>query len=350
MKLLPFTTNYLQQIVDTPCSQMSTFLDDGKVESEFVQQVNNIKLQFRGYSNSRRSRTMSIAMSHEKIFNANGAYRIVVDNNIMAHQEAVTALKIQFGEWISQTERTNTAKKIRILDLACGGEPLTICEIARHFSRITFEYVGIDINADQVNAAKNFKSYPENMRFNQILLGNAWDLSSCDLDGKFDIVFSGLNFHHAVPTEIYSLAKSLQGILEIDGMMFNHDLYMPEGYAYTARPADTLEKSYSLNKNINLNQDQFELLQSQQNGLKVQWREEFLKDYRNLLNKLHINSNDQDRILEHVSDRDYPISMNQMAAIFNASGFSSSGQYFSDKHPLGRYLGIFSARVSKDTK
>ena len=92
-------------------------------------------------------------MKNEKIFSKNGFYQFVVQTNLMFHTETIEIGVQILNNWI---QKQNPKQPIRVLDLACGGLPISITQILGHFKDVDFEYFGVDINPDQIELANDF--------------------------------------------------------------------------------------------------------------------------------------------------------------------------------------------------
>ncbi len=96
---------------------------------------------------------------------------------------------------------------VRVLDLACGGEPISLADMLARFPAPSFRCTGVDINPDQVEAARRF-AFPSNVESARVIEGNAWDLRSLP-DGAFGVAFMGMSLHHGTPEEVRFLARGL---------------------------------------------------------------------------------------------------------------------------------------------
>ncbi|MBF0104694.1 MAG: class I SAM-dependent methyltransferase [Deltaproteobacteria bacterium] len=257
-------------------------------------------------------------MKREPIFNHNGAYNLVVRKKIMLHREARKSLTRELGNW--SRSRGTMAHPARVLDLACGGTPVTISALMHALPERTFTYTGVDINADQVRQAKDDWAYPDNVVETTILKGNAWMPESLGFNQKFDIVFSGMNFHHAVPEELVYLTNQLRPLCADHAILLSHDMYRPESSPYVRRPkkhptnpSEALELIQDLTESHI--DDQTDLTQTQQvtnltltrlnssisrgmhprsvdfliTGYQVNWRHEFLRRYKIHLSDLGVS-------------------------------------------------------------
>lgn len=278
-------------------------------------------------------------MESESIFNSGGAYNLVVRKNVMLHHEAGQALTQVLKNWSQRCGSVN--RPLNVLDLACGGSPVTISALMLALPNRSFIYTGIDINEDQVRHAKDNWCYPANVVQIDILKGNAWTPATLGLRQKFDVVFSGLNFHHAVPEELAHLICALRPLCTEQAIVLSHDIYRPDVFAFIRRPhIHPTDSSESLELIPGLPMQQDNQLDSTPLG-SGNWRNEFLQRYEKHLVDLGAPSEDARAILKHVSERDFPLSGKEVVQIFSEAGFCPHFQDFSDTdHPLGQYLGV----------
>lgn len=284
-------------------------------------------------------------MREEKLFSKDGCYSRVVESNALLHREAVT-----YGTRVVKALLKNydSAQTIKVLDLACGAEPVSITEILNNFPDRNFSYTGIDINPDQVSFAKHQFQYPENIQEIIILEGNAWDPRLNTQDEQYDIVFMGLNLHHGTPEEVYYLATQVAKLLNHQGVYINHDVYRPDDQAYQRRPdhhPDNPNESFclldpGLTDSIRLPGVTYNELGS--NTPIAKWRQ----TYNDLLHQTLINQGAgyecADATRKHVSVRDYPISLSDFSYIFKQadSEFNIKIIRYGDSHPLMDYIAM----------
>ncbi len=170
-------------------------------------------------------------MRREKILNRDGFYAAVVDNNVLMHREVIEqGPSVLTGPLQSRGD----GDAVRLLDLACGGMPVSIAEIMDGFPHLNFHYAGVDINPDQIESARGFR-FSANVKAVDLREGSAWNLSGLDLAGSFDCVFIGLNLHHGTPEEIAFLGSRIHALLVEDGGLLNHDWYRPNHEPYLRR-------------------------------------------------------------------------------------------------------------------
>ena len=280
-------------------------------------------------------------MRREALFSRSGFYRFLLDTNALMHREARAAASRILGELAAAAPD----RKLGVLDLACGGWPLSIAEAMGNCADRRFEYTGVDINPDQVESARSLFRFPDSVTKVRILEGNAWDLGPLDLEPGFDLVFSGLNLHHGTPEEIEFLAWELLRLLAPGGRFLSHDVYRPEAARYRRRPAvNPLDPSES-----------FRLLAPQRlaaadipdSSLTVDadpgepaWRADYLVRMHRLLLERGADAAGADSTVAHMRQRDYPVSLGELRGIFEPLGFViETGRYLGSDHPLVPYLG-----------
>lgn len=249
-----------------------------------------------------------LPMHKEPVFNKGGAYRLVVEKNLGLHQEAIAMATPIVSKFLSPTPKKKNV--VRVLDLACGGYPLIIAKIMAHFSSHTFEYTGVDVNSDQLDACRQF-SFSSNVIVKKIIEGNAWDLKTLLLDKKMDIIFIGLNTHHGTLEEISYLTQQIFRHLKKKGLFFNHDLFRPSQYPYLKKP-DT-----------------------------ATWREQWLSGYFTFTKSQGIPQDLAKEGIDHMKKWDYPVSTEEMGRILKSVGFTVSlHSYPVSWHPFSNFYGL----------
>jgi SAM-dependent methyltransferase len=280
-------------------------------------------------------------MRREALFSRSGFYRFLLDTNALMHREARAAAR----RVLVELHAAAPGRALRVLDLACGGWPLSIAEAMGSCVDQCFDYTGVDINPDQVESARSLFRFPETVTQVRILEGNAWDLDPLGLEPGFDLVFSGLNLHHGTPEEIAFLARELLRLLEPGGRFLSHDVYRPESADYRRRPAC----------NPSNTSESFRLLAPQQlaaagipdlklavdSGSKEPaWRTDYLQKMHRLLLERGADSVGAESTVAHMRQRDYPVSLGELRGILEALGFVvETGRYQGSEHPLAPYLG-----------
>jgi SAM-dependent methyltransferase len=285
-------------------------------------------------------------MRREKAFSKDGFYMFVLEANIMLHRNVSQYGKEVLSEWLSQRK---IDQPVKLLDLACGGSPVSVSAMMEGCSEYEFRYTGIDINPDQIAAANEFP-FPKNVVQVDLIEGNAWELAN--LKDRFDVIFTGMNLHHGTPEEINCLFSQCKERLIEGGLFINHDFYRPPGTPYLRRPQvnpldsnesfamiseETLKAFPSLKRHIEESQ-----ICSNEN-----WKRDFLENYQNVLRN---NGGDEDGIQEvvaHVSGRDYPLSVEEVSSVAELSGFDLKHV---DLHAVTEPLGSFFCLVAGTSK
>lgn len=284
-------------------------------------------------------------MRTEKLFSKDGCYSHVIESNALFHREAII-----YGTRVIHAflENGDAAKTIKVLDLACGAEPVSITAMLNNFPDRNFSYTGIDINPDQVSFAKQYFKFPENIRDVTLFEGNAWDPRLSALEGHYDIVFMGLNLHHGTPEEVYYLAKQLAVIISDKGVYINHDVYRPDDQSYQRRPdhhPDNAKESFlllepGLVESIRLPQVTHNELGS--DAPIAAWRQTYNDLLRQTLIDQGAGSECAHATYQHAHMRDYPISLSDFAHIFKQADkdFSIKILRYGDGHPLMDYIAM----------
>lgn len=274
-------------------------------------------------------------MKNEELFSKNGFYKFVVQTNMMFHNETKQLGISILKKWINKQPINHP---IRVLDLACGGLPICITNIISYFDQYEFEYTGIDINPDQIKLAESY-NFPKNIIKINLKEDNAWDLLPQLQNESFDIIFSGMNFHHGTPEELYFVANQLKQILNSDGLILSHDLYRPNQYTYLRRP----------NTNPNNPSESYEMISKEKllpiPNLNIKetendWRKELLQSLLNYLKEHNATRSDLDQEYDHVFARDYPVSTNEISNIFKEHGFKSKTHTYDSNRILKKYFNL----------
>jgi len=290
-------------------------------------------------------------MRREKLFSKDGCYSRVVESNVLLHDEVVS-----YGIRVVQAlvKNHDPAQTIKVLDLACGAEPVSITEILNHFPDRRFSYTGIDINPDQVSFAQHQFRYPANIQETIILEGNAWDPCSSIPQGQFDMIFMGLNLHHGTPEEVYYLATQLSTILNRRGVFISHDVYRPDDQAYQRRPdhhpANNDESFRLLEPGL---VESIQLPDVTQNELgsdtpMAKWRQDYNELIHQTLIERGVGQACADATYQHTTVRDYPISLRDFRYIFAQADkdLNVKSIRYGHSQPLMDYIAM--ALVSKD--
>lgn len=285
-------------------------------------------------------------MRREQLFSREGFYRFIVTSNVLLHREAIVAGADALGEYLRHRSGEG---RVRVLDLACGGEPVTISALMERFPETVFEYTGVDINPDQIALAGEF-AFPANVARVELLEGSAWDLRDLPLADDYDLVFMGMNLHHGTPEEIWFLASQIQGRLAEGGLFLNHDWFRPEGEPYLRRPDSqpgNPEESFLLVDRATLAEAgvpafmEAEIDAAQGDAL---WRETYRSLLRDALVDRGGDPGGAESTYRHVGERDYPIALSELERILAGFGFSMQAGRFDGDDPLMDYTFLVVAR------
>lgn len=258
-------------------------------------------------------------MKKEKAFSKGGFYPFVLKNNLMLHKNVAQAGTAVLRDWLLTFVSDSP---VRVLDLACGGSPVSICEMIAGSVSHQFEYTGVDINPDQIDLAKSF-SFPANIVSVDLLEGNAWDLVSAGLKDEYDFVFTGMNLHHGISEEIFCVLCQIKERLAPGGLYMNHDVYRPEGAAYVRRPdsnpTNPTESFRMIGADI-LTNFKMPMTVVRPGDGRSDWRQPFVQRYRVAMRELGADEDGIDEVIGHVLARDYPLSVPEMCSLAGEAG------------------------------
>ena len=277
-------------------------------------------------------------MRSEKLFNRSGFYGFLLETNILLHREAaqagIVALASVLDLWPEE-------ERVSVLDLACGGWPVTIAEIMEAFPGYSFSYAGVDINPDQVALAGEAFSFPGNVVDTRIIEGNAWELDHLQLDDSYQLIFSGMNLHHGTPEEIYYLGLQLRERLGAGGIVISHDVYRPDSELYRPRPnvidgetswlVDPARLAWADIPRLDIPQDH--------SSLEPAWRHDYIERMRSTLIARGADAAGISSTVQHMANRDYPISTRELRTLMEVLGFRVLvHRYDESTEPLGPYV------------
>ena len=283
-------------------------------------------------------------MRDEQLFSKGGYYAFLLDSNVLLHREAVVATRQALLGWVT---RRPTAQTLTVLDLACGGMPVTICNALSGLAPRRFAYTGVDINADQVTSARRFV-YPTNVVEWQVIEGSAWDLPAAVLSQPFDVVYSGMNLHHAIEEELQYLAQQLARVLAPGGVFISHDVYRPGDEPYLRRPAvNPLDANESFRLVEVPTLAGAGITERGGNDSKLEqrcaWREDYLGRMRQTLLERGADPSGTDETVTHMRERDFPLSVAEFGAVFTRAGFHVEETELDSSEPLAPYVSVVSA-------
>lgn len=286
-------------------------------------------------------------MRRERLFSQGGFYSFIVDSNVLLHQEAIARGGALLAEqWAGRP----ATRPLRLLDLACGGLPVTTAAWMAGFAERPVHYSGVDINPDQIAAAGHFP-FPAHVRVDKLLEGSAWDLRGLDLAPPYDLIYMGMNLHHATPEEIHFLGRQLGQLLAEDGLFVNHDWFRPATEPYQRRPDAAPEpggESYLLVATAALAEagvPEFGFPEQAWTPAAPAWKARYRDDIVELLIRRGGDPEGARSSGQHIQERDYPVSVPEAIEALSRAGLRVSAQdYAASGAPLGEYFAMLVAR------
>ena len=262
-------------------------------------------------------------MRREELFNRDGVYSAIVNHNLLMHREA-TEMGAQILKTLFEGRPKN--KPIKVLDLACGGLPISIAKMMERVGGALFSYTGIDINPDQVALADTFFQFSKNVYRADLMEANAWDLKPLKLRSPFDIIFTGLNLHHGTPEEIDYLMAQLHDLLDTSGIFLNHDWFRPDMETYVRRPSRNPRdehESYRLVPQAKIETDTRPYGKASRNfnSTNPEWRLTFINGLTDTYREQVNDEQGAGTLKSHMMERDFPVSRQDLADILKAHGF-----------------------------
>jgi len=289
-------------------------------------------------------------MKTEKAFSKNGFYMFVLESNLMLHEHVARRGGQFLSNWLVGTPGNQS---LQVLDLACGGTPIAISKILETCSAWTFHYTGIDINPDQIAAAKTFQ-FPTNVSGASFIEGNAWDLFSLPLRDQYDIVFIGMNLHHGSPEEIYCLLLQVATKLSDKAVLINHDFYRPVDLPYLRRPnvnPKDASESFAMiddERLAKLDLKVSDVVTEQEIG-QTDWRSGFIQRYVAALHEKGAPESGIEEVVTHVMSRDFPLSVSEMSVLAGKAGFEMTLlDLDATDQPLGQYFSLVGATCHRE--
>ena len=277
------------------------------------------------------------AMRREELFSRSGFYGFLLKSNVLLHREAARAAIDAFRPVVAAQGRTT----VPVLDLACGGWPVTIAEVMAAFPGARFHYTGIDINPDQVALAASRFRFPDNVVSSRIIEGNAWELDVLDIEAASALIFSGMNLHHGTLREIWYLGRQLRSRLRQGGVFFSHDVYRPDNEPYRLRPENIDGECASLVAPQRLAGAGIPDLHAgcDTSVAEPAWRVEYLhRMYRTLIERGAEPAGARSTV-GHMRSRDYPLSTAELRSIMERHGFRVRVKRYDDSpEPLGPFV------------
>ncbi len=261
-------------------------------------------------------------MKKEQLFKQDGVYYAIVTHNVLMHDEIT-----ELGTQIFKTffENSTFDRPIKVLDLACGGTPVSVSDMIENVEQAQFSYTGIDINPDQVGCASQLFQFSDNVVHTNFLEANAWDLLPLNLDGPFDIIFTGLNIHHGTPEEIDYLVPQLKTLLSDNGVFINHDWYRPDDEVYVRRPSwnpndDTESYRLIAKDKIDAQTKSYEKPSVEFESFHHEWRLQFIDGLTESYRGHTQDDAGADTLKSHMLERDFPVSRQDFSDILTSHG------------------------------
>jgi SAM-dependent methyltransferase len=273
-------------------------------------------------------------MRRERLFSAGGFYGFLVDSNVLMHREAAEQGAAIMRRWLAGR---SGERPLRVLDLACGGQPITIDRIMASIAPRRCAYTGIDINPDQVAQARAF-AFADNVVEVTVREGDAWELEPLARPGGWDLVFSGMNLHHGTPQELAYLAHGLVRILADDGLFMDHDWFRPSKAAYRPRPQDASDPFFMVAPE-RLDRAGIPAYDGavDDGAADPAWRVGYIAGLRNTLLARGADPEGAASTVAHVTARDFPASPADLEQAFAGAGLQVRVLGYVSDEPLAPY-------------
>lgn len=274
-------------------------------------------------------------MRREELFSRSGFYGFLLQTNVLLHREATQAAIAALAPVLDVWDRKLS---LPVLDLACGGWPVTVAEALDAFPDARFTYTGVDINPDQVALAAHEFPFPENITAVRVLEGNAWQPEDLGLAGPYAFIFSGMNLHHGTPEEIWYLGRQLKDLLAPGGVFFSHDVYRPDREPYRRRPDQVDGAPAWLVDPGRL--DSVSLPDTRKRTeAEPGWRLDYVERMRRALLQRGASAEGAESTARHMASRDYPLSTRELTELMTALGLECSVLRYDDSAgPLGPFV------------
>jgi SAM-dependent methyltransferase len=277
-------------------------------------------------------------MRREALFSRSGFYGFLLKSNVLLHREATLDAIEAVRPVLAMCDKS---QPVTVLDLACGGWPLTIADVLAAYPDIAFHYTGVDINPDQVALAATAFPFPDNVTEKRLIEGNAWELDRLDLERAYPLIFSGMNIHHGTTQEVAYLGLQLQQRLMPGGRFISHDVYRPDNTPYLPRPAVIDGEPATLvdSRYLTAAGLQNPGITGQTEKGEPDWRVDYLaRMYRTLIER-GADPAGAESTTRHMRSRDYPISTRELRQLMERLGFQAEiHRYENSVEPLGPYV------------
>ncbi len=286
-------------------------------------------------------------MRREAMFSGERPYDILVASDVLQHGEAAIRVAAHLA---SIVESHSSPEPIKILDLACGRDPVITAAAVREHPGQRFAYIGVDINPQQIDLAHGVM-FPGNVIAAELIEGSAWDLSHLAGRGPFDIVFVGLNWHHGTPEEIWFLAQQVRELLAPGGCLINHDCYRPESELYLRRPRMAVEHG----QEVSLDQvpgealasaavPDFGFVETVDGNDAPEWKSDLIDRLERAYREGGGSDAGAGILCDHSWVRDFPVSVTEVRTVLEAAGFAVEVERYAPDASLAPYLALLVAR------
>jgi SAM-dependent methyltransferase len=273
-------------------------------------------------------------MRRERLFSQGGFYAFLVESNVLMHREAAEQGTRIVHRWLVGRHEE---RPLRVLDLACGGMPVTIDRIMGSLYPRPCAYTGIDINPDQIAEARSYP-FAENVVSVDLREGNAWDLGELTTERPWDLIFSGMNLHHGTPEELAYLAREVAAVLAEDGLFIDHDWFRPSEAPYRRRPQDPHDPFFMVSSQA-LTAAQIPPYDGavDRGPVDPAWRRGYIEGLRDTLLARGADPQGAASTVAHVTARDFPASPRDVEAAFRAAGLQVRVLGYDSEEPLAPY-------------
>lgn len=245
-------------------------------------------------------------------FAENAGYSNVIKEGTSMHPQAIEQILPVVAKWL------DSRKKISLLDLACGTETPVVPYMLAQKLNIPIDYTGIDINRSLETA---YFSFPDNVVKQTLIVDNAYQVNFPQ--EKFALIYSGLNLHHLNPWEFTEAIQNYKQLLEPNGIFIIFDLFRPSQYAYLSKP-----------KNRQMADSD--------------WREVLVKVYAEYARTKQMDEETISQVVAHILENDYPMSMDEAAALLSANGYLVETHPFYNFYPdisVSSFFGMLVCKV-----
>lgn len=285
-------------------------------------------------------------MKHEALFKRDGAYALIVESNALLHRQASEA-----GVRLMQRLAPTLAERrvAKVLDLACGGQPITLARMLGSLPSQAFSYRGIDINPDQIDRIRTFP-FPSNVIERSFLQGTAWELDVHDLESDYDLVFVGMNLHHGTPEEIDFLFGQIHDRLSPNGVFVNHDWFRPNTERYLRRPSshpENPEQSFLLVPHERLLGCLSVAEETRGMTSEQPWHSRYTEALCAQMARYGADQATLASTAEHIYTRDYPISLDELLARFRSHRLIGEVHALLSGGTLSEYIFLVAASRNK---